>query len=424
MLSVADNEALTRVGPGTPMGEVMRRYWQPVLLSWELPEPDCDPVRVRVLGEELVAFRDTGGRVGLLSEWCPHRLTSLFLGRNEGHGLRCVFHGWKYDVDGNCVDMPNEVEEFDFKHKVKTVHYPTVDKGGVIWAYMGPKEHTPPEPRFEFALQPETHRHVSKVIEECNWLQGLEGGIDSVHSSFLHRKFGDREATGLDGLRARATASRLEVEATDYGYRYSSSRPLPDGAHNYVRIYHYVMPHVQIRAAQLNTDGSWFKFKISGHHWVPMDDETTMVWNWFYSLDEPLSEAEKEERGVGNGPDAIDQGTFLSLRNKRNGFLQDREIQRTTTFTGIEGINTQDRAVQEAMGPIVNRSKEHLGQTDRAIIIARKMLLEATRVVQDGGTPRGADGSYAGARAIEEVLPKDQRGLDALLGKMYADATA
>ena len=423
MLSQADNEAITRVGPGTPMGELMRRYWQPVLLSREAAEPDCDPVRVRVLGEDLVAFRDTSGRVGLLAEWCPHRLTSLYLGRNEENGIRCVYHGWKFDVNGACVEMPNEPEEYDFKHKVRTAAYPTVELGGVIWAYMGPLAQRPPEPRFEFTQQPETHRGASKVIEECNWLQALEGGIDSVHSSFLHRKFGSGEGIGLSGLRADATASRVEVEPTDYGYRYTSSRPLPGGDRNYVRAYQWVMPHVQIRASQFNGDGSWYKFKISGHHWVPIDDEHTMVWNWFYSLDEPLTIDEKEERTSGNGADFVDPRTFQSRGNKRNDWLLDRHRQRTDTFTGIQGINQQDRAVQEAMKPIVDRRNEHLGQTDRAIIMTRKLLLNAAKLVQDGGSPPGANDSYYAIRAIEAVLPSDVRGLDALADRMYAEAS-
>jgi phthalate 4,5-dioxygenase len=422
MLSAKDNETLTRVGPGTPMGDLMRRYWQPVLLSHELPEPDCPPVRVKILGEELVAFRDTSSRVGLLSEWCPHRLTSLWLGRNEEHGLRCVFHGWKFDVDGKCVDMPNEIENYDFKHKVNIQHYPTLEMGGVIWAYMGPKEHRPPEPKFEFTQQPETHRFASKVIEECNWLQALEGGIDTVHSSYLHRSFKGAKEFGFGGLRAEGHAAKLEVEPTDYGFRYGSIRPLPGKDENYVRTYHWVMPHVQIRAAQLNPDGSWFKFKLAGHHWVPIDDENTMVWNWGYSLDEELTYDEKIERNQGNGPDDIDQVTFRGKANKRNNWLIDREVQRTQTFTGIKGINTQDRAVQEAMKPIVDRTKEHLGQTDRAVITARKMLLQAIKTMQDGGTPPGADSSYYNARAIEQVLPSSARWQEALMEKMYANA--
>ena len=165
MVSVKDNETLTRVGEGTPMGELMRRYWQPVALSWELPEPDCPPVRVRILGEDLVAFRGTSGRVGLIDEWCPHRRTSLWLGRNEEDGLRCVFHGWKYDATGQCVDMPNELPEYDFKEKVQIKAYPTEEIGGVIWAYMGPKGKQPPPPSFEWTRQPDTHLHVSKGMQ-------------------------------------------------------------------------------------------------------------------------------------------------------------------------------------------------------------------------------------------------------------------
>ena len=424
MLSVENNEAITRVGPGTPMGELMRRYWQPVLMSREVAEPDCDPLRVRILGESLVAFRDTSGRVGLLSEWCPHRLTSLYLGRNEENGIRCIYHGWKFDVTGACVDMPNEVEEFDFKHKVKALAYPTLEMGGVIWAYMGPKELQPSPPNFEFTRQPETHRGVSKVIEDANWLQALEGGIDSVHSSFLHRKFGKGDGIGITGLRAESPAGKLEVEPTDYGYRYTNARPLPDGEHDYVRAYHWVMPHVQIRAAQLNNDGSWYKFKIAGHHWVPIDDETTMVWNWFYSLDEPLTPSEKDEETSGNGSLYVDPKTFRSIGNKSNDWLMDRARQRTDTFTGIQGVNQQDRAVQEAMLPIINRSQEHLGQTDRAVIMARKMLLQAIETVRDGGNPPGTGDSYYNLRAIEAVLPKDQRGLEVLAERMQVSASA
>jgi len=397
----------------------MRRYWQPVLLSREVADNDGDPIRVRILSEALVAFRDTSGRVGLISEWCPHRLTSLFLGRNEENGLRCVYHGWKFDVLGDCVDMPNEPEEFDFKHKVKMVAYPTEEIGGVIWAYMGPPELKPALPKFEFTQQPETHRGASKVIEECNWLQGLEGGIDSIHSSFLHRKIGEGKGIGLDGLRKEGLAGKLDVEPTDYGYRYTNSRGLPSKGQNYVRGYHFVMPHIQIRAAQLNNNGSWYKFKVAGHHWVPIDDNTTMVWNWFYSLDEALTEGEKNEEVSGNGPAFVDPVTFRAAVNPRNDWLIDRDMQRNENFTGIQGVNAQDRAVQEAMGPIVNRSKEHLGQTDRAVIMTRRMLLRAIDTVADGGTPPGLGESYYSARAIEDVLPDEEFGLEALAERMF-----
>ena len=187
MLSVEENERLTRTGPGTPMGQTLRRYWIPALLAWELPEPDCPPVRVKLLGERLVAFRDTNGRIGLLDEFCPHRGVSLWLGRNEACGLRCVYHGWKYDVDGNCVDQMNEPQPF--KDSIHIEAYPTVELGGVIWAYLGPRQLQPPLPKFAWTQVPDTHRHISKVIQECNWLQALEGGVDTSHAQILHRYF-------------------------------------------------------------------------------------------------------------------------------------------------------------------------------------------------------------------------------------------
>lgn len=419
MLSVSDNERVTRVGAGTPMGELMRRYWQPVLLSWELPEPDCPPVRVRVLGEDLVAFRATGGRVGLLDEWCPHRRTSLWLGRNEEEGLRCVYHGWKFDLSGSCVEMPNELPEYDFKEKVNIQAYPTQELGGVIWAYLGPGEKVPPPPRFEWARQPESHLHVSKGLQECNWLQALEGGIDSVHTSFLHRRF-DGNRPGLGGLRARATATRLDVRLTPYGYTYASLRPLKEEAQNYVRTYHFVMPHHQIRALQSYTDDGSQKFKIAGHVWVPVDDENCMVWNWYYSLDEPLDDSERDESFWGNGPEFFDYAHgFRSYFNRQNNWGIDRKVQRFETFSGIAGINQQDRAVQEMMGPIVDRSKERLGQTDRAIIAARRLYLDAVKTVEDGGNPPGVDASYYDVRAIESLLPAETDWFDALKDQMY-----
>jgi len=232
MLSREENERVTRVGPGTPMGQTMRRYWLPALLAWELPEPDCPPVRVKLLGEELVAFRDSRGRIGLLDERCPHRQASLFLGRNEDCGLRCVYHGWKFDVEGRCVDMMNEPAEVEFSRKIRTGSYPTVEAGGIIWAFLGPPDQRPPLPHFAWTQAPPTHRHVSKVIQESNWLQGLEGGIDTSHVPILHR------VLTVDSARpgfkpgdpfVRGKAPTLELDVTDYGYRYAGLRPLDGG---------------------------------------------------------------------------------------------------------------------------------------------------------------------------------------------------
>jgi len=249
MLAREENELLTRVAPGTPMGRTMRMYWVPALLAREIAEPDGPPARVRLLGEDLVAFRDTAGRIGLVEEFCPHRRVSLFFGRNEECGLRCVYHGWKFDVAGTCTDQLNEPEEQQFKHKVHLTAYPTVELGGIVWAYMGPAEKMPAPPKFAWTQAPETHRHVTKVIQECNWLQALEGGLDTSHAPIMHRLITDNSTRG--GIKpsnpyVRAKAPTLVVDITDYGYQYAGVRALGDDQ-MHVRTYHFILPFHQIR---------------------------------------------------------------------------------------------------------------------------------------------------------------------------------
>ena len=406
MLAREENERVTRVGRGTPMGEAMRRYWIPALLAWELPEPDCPPVRVKLLGEELVAFRDSQGRIGILDERCPHRQASLFLGRNEECGLRCVYHGWKFDVEGRCVDMMNEPEELRFAHKIRTGAYPTVEAGGIIWVYLGPAERRPAPPHFAWTQAPASHRHVSKVIQETNWLQGLEGGIDTSHVPILHRtlttdssrpgfKPGDPFVVGK--------APTLELDVTDYGYRYAGLRALADGE-MHVRAYHFILPFHQIRPARTGAARRGFS-GAAGHIWVPMDDETTMVYNWEHSTTDPLTDEDRLERRLGNGPMDVDQTTFRSKRNRENNYLLDRRVQKTETFTGIDGVNAQDRAVQESMGGIVDRTREHLGPADKAVIQARRLLLQVITTVEAGGTPPGVEPTYYSLHPAEAVLP-------------------
>ncbi|MEX2430312.1 MAG: Rieske 2Fe-2S domain-containing protein [Dehalococcoidia bacterium] len=423
MLTQQENELLTRVGPGTPMGNTLRRYWIPAMLSWELLEPDCPPVRLRLLGESLVAFRDSHGRIGIVEEFCPHRRVSLWLGRNEEDGLRCIYHGWKFDVDGNCVDMMNEPDSLNFKNKVHLQSYPALELGGVIWTYMGPAELRPDPPAYEWLRAPETHRHASKVVEECNWLQCLEGGIDSSHAPILHRKLRDDVQRG--GLNpstpfVQGKAPVLTVETTDYGYRYFGVRPL-DGRGSFVRGYHFVMPFTQMRPGERRATGD----VMPGHFWVPMDDHTTMVWNWEYSTGAELTEDDRLQSGTGNGPDDVDYANgFRSYRNMRNDWMIDRWVQRHETFSGIEGINAQDRAVQESMGPIIDRSREHLGPADKAIIEARKLLMQALRTVQDGGDPAGTKPTYKHARAAEAVFPADVDWHAGLMAAMYPAAAS
>ena len=416
MLDHALNDALTRVGPGSPMGETMRRYWLPALLTIEIPEPDCPPVRVALLGESLLAFRDTDGRIGLVQEACAHRRASLYFGRNEECGIRCVYHGWKFDVDGNCVDQMNEPRPF--KEQVKITAYPTTEMGGVIWAYLGPPDKIPAHPEFEFTQVPETHRYMTKVWQECNWLQALEGGIDSSHAPILHRKlYPESKEAGIspDSPFIQGAAPDLEVETTDYGYRYFGVRPMGEDQ-TYVRGYHYVMPFTQLRPSRYG------KTVVDGHFWVPMDDYNVMVYNWGYSWGpDPLPEVESALGDSGNnlGADIDVANGFRSIRNRDNNYMLDRELQKTETFTGIKGINAQDRAIQESMGPIVDRTLEFLGPSDKAIVAARKLLEQAMDTVKDDGEPLGVAPTYYNIRAAEDVYAKGENWREALIRRMH-----
>src|SRR5688572_30665556 len=294
MLTEEQNQLLTRVGPGTPMGELMRRYWTPACLSWEIPEADCPPITIKLLGEELVAFRDTSGKPGVVGARCAHRRAHLFWGRNEENGLRCVYHGWKFDCEGKCIDMPSEPAESNFKDKVRIPAYPTYEVAGMVFCYMGPPEKKPAPPLYQWTQMPAERRAMSKIWEECNWLQALEGGIDSSHGASLHSgrppgmRYNDDTPKGrADNL---GRAMQIEVVPTDYGYTYAGIRNLPpEGL--FVRTYHWIMPWHQIRAGSGN----------AGHMWVPMDDENTMVYNWHIVFEDTPSRRGGEAEGYSAG---------------------------------------------------------------------------------------------------------------------------
>jgi phthalate 4,5-dioxygenase oxygenase subunit len=410
MLSQADNERLTRVGPGTPMGNLFRRYWLPALMAEEVPAPDSPPKRVRLLGEDLIAFRDTDGVVALVAAYCPHRRAPMFFGRNEECGLRCVYHGWKFDRTGACVDMPSEPPDSLFKTKVTIDAYPTWEGGDMIWAYMGPREHQPAPPDHEVLRTSPAHRVVSKSFEDCNFLQALEGGIDPTHASIMHNmNIGDRTfLNNYDTL-----VAHIHLDKTDYGFTYAGIRER--SAHNWVRGYHWIMPSFHMRAA---VEGSFgFREKgdevptIDGHIWVPIDDNTTWIYNFMYSHDpaRPLTreQAHNAETRLGRG-DYLDEH-YVSRLNRSNDYGIDRNRQKHETMTGIEGINTQDFALQEGMGAIVDRTKEHLGTTDRAIITLRQMLFESLDTLERGGTLRALDpASYRNVRSVDRMIPAEQ----------------
>jgi phthalate 4,5-dioxygenase len=407
MLTVEENERITRVGPNTPAGKLFRRYWLPACLSSELPEKDGAPLRVRLLGEDLIAYRDSTGAIGLVDAYCPHRRAPMFFGRNEECGLRCVYHGWKFDRHGDCVDMPSEPAGTTLQAKVKIAAYPVVEKGGVVWAYLGPKDQMPAEPDYEWTRAPATHRYVSKTFENCNYLQCMEGGLDTAHSSFLHNnKLGARE-----NLRQHDKAPHLDVERTNYGYYYVSTRNVDNG--KYVRVYHYVMPAQQMRASIIGYEGVRnTPARLDGHIWVPIDDTTTHIYNIMcgpHSEDALEPEAvEKRETAAGRGKDDVIPGTFRLKRNAANDYLIDRHMQRTQNYSGIMGVNTQDFALQEGMGAIVDRSREFLGTSDKAIVAMRRLLLEAIRLNEQGETPRAvAPETYRTIRAYDRVIPRD-----------------
>lgn len=400
------NERLTRVGAGTPMGELFRRYWIPACLSEEIPEPDSPPVRVRILGEDLIAFKDSAGDIGLVDAYCPHRRAPMFFARNEECGLRCVYHGWKFDTLGNCVDMPTEQDDSKFRFRVTMKAYPTYEAGGIIWTYMGPQELTPPVPDQEWMRAPETHRRVSKSGENCNFLQAIEGGIDTAHSSFAHNN--DLENPRL--LRNLDRHPRLDVELTDYGFRYASLRNVGNDT-TYLRIYQYLLPSQQVRGFLVGLDGKRPEQPgIYGHIWVPIDDEHVMVYNTLCAADHdsPVTEEwwTEHESEMGRGiPERI-PGSYFLTRNASNDYLIDREVQRTKTFTGIEGVNTQDYAIQEGMGPIVDRSSEALGSTDRAVQACRRMLLRLLDDLETGKPLNGTDpDAYSQLRGADALVP-------------------
>jgi len=404
VLKQEENELITRVGPGTPMGNFMREYWMPALLSSELPSADSDPLRVLLLGEKLIAFRDTNGRVGLMDHSCPHRGASLFFGRNEECGLRCVYHGWKFDVDGNCVDMPNEPAESDFKHKVKARAYPTTERGGIVWAYMGPRTDPPPLPDLEGNMAPEGEGFVRANQLECNWLQTMEGDIDTTHVGFLH--YGglrpeDQPPGSFSDYQLRTKPAYFEVIDTEGGAAYGARRPAENGQY-YWRVAQWCFPFYTFVPVGVLGLG-----KGNGAR-VPMDDTHTMI--YFMTAGRRGASAPQNTRPGVSGkiqenpfgvnpqlPNTTDwHGRFRNEQTLANDFRIDRSLQRKNEgaagFTGINGIAMQDAAMTTSMGGIMDRSKERLGSTDAMVIRVRRRLIAAvTAHMRSGAVPPGVD---------------------------------
>ncbi|HEU0167584.1 MAG TPA: Rieske 2Fe-2S domain-containing protein, partial [Chloroflexota bacterium] len=404
MLSREDNELICRVGPGTPMGTLMRQYWVPALLSSELPSPDSDPMRLLLLGEKLIAFRDTNGKVGIVQNHCPHRGASLFFGRNEEAGLRCVYHGWKFDVTGQCVDMPNEPAESNFKAKVRAVAYPTQERGGVVWAYMGSRATPPPLPDLEGNMLPEGEYNVTVTQRECNWLQALEGDVDTSHLAFLHRG-SVRPDEVLEGSFMYWTlthpAPYYQVLDTDYGAMYGAYRAATEGQ-EYWRVAHFLFPFFTMAPGGLLGTSKGVIAR------VPMDDTHTLNYQMGPRMRMRVDSGpgSTATRGGDNTPIAFRTpllptttdwcGRFRTEQSAANDYQVDRQLQRANRgvdgYAGIRGGNMQDQAVTESMGPIYDRTQERLGTSDTMIIRVRRRLIAAAKALRDSGiTPPGVD---------------------------------
>ena len=407
MLRKEQNELLTRTGSGTPMGELFRRYWLPALMVDELPENDCPPVRIKILGEDLLALRDSEGRYGLVEEFCPHRRVSLWFGRNEECGIRCSYHGWKFDVTGKCIDIPSEPDDSPIKKRVKLKAYPLIKVGHMLWTYMGPPDFQSAPPQFEFATVPLQNCYVTKRWQECNYLQAMEGGIDSSHVSWLHCVTMNTDPLFKDNKGNEYNLGDMkpvfEVVEQPSGL-YIGARRKINGGDYYWRITAWVLPCF----TQIPPRGD---HPVHGHFWVPMDDENCWTWNYDFHPARPLSERELKAMHEGASIHTKqDPKTFRPLANKDNDYLMDREGQKSgKTYSGIEGFAMQDASLQESMGPIVDRSLENLTGTDLGIVLARRQLIQAaTQLAEKGTPPPGIEPSTHRVRSASVILRPDQ----------------
>jgi phthalate 4,5-dioxygenase oxygenase subunit len=416
VLNADDNAYLTQTGPGSSMGAMYRSFWIPVLLSEELPVNDSIPVRVSILGEPLVAFRDTEGVVGLLAEGCPHRTASLYFGRNEEGGLRCTYHGWKFDASGTCLDMPNEPAGSSFKNKVRAVSYPTVERAGVVWAWLGGRtgeqdSATAPQlPDLEWATLPASHVYVTKVYVDCNFMQAMEGDVDSSHSAFLHSRpnqtidRGSAESFRVEDLRSysfRDKAPRFFTVATDCGVMLGARRHGTEEEW-YWRVTQWLLPGYSIIPRE---EGSLRQCNMR----IPADDGHHWFFRAQYHPDRPLTPEERWEfEHGGNIFQEVIPGTYLPRQNLANDFLIDRTVQKSGTYSGIKGVPSQDQSVTVTMGAVADRGLEHLGVSDAGIIAVRRRMIESARQLDSGESlPATRLGDEYNIRGVSLLLDKE-----------------
>ena len=405
MLKKELNDLVTQTGPGTAMGNLFRRYWHPALLSEQLPGPDCEPVRLELLSEKMLAFRDTEGKLGLIDEFCAHRGVSLWFGRNEQNGIRCPYHGWKYDVNGNCTEVPSEPTS-GYCERIKLKSYPLVERGGVIWVYMGPADKQPPLPEWEFATLPKEHSYMSKRVQASNWLQALEGGIDSSHVSFLHSASLSRDPLfkGAKGNQYNLNdlSPVFEVVEADGGLLVGARRNAEDDQY-YWRITPWVMPGFTMVPPRGD-------HPVHGHFWVPINDHSCWTWSFDYHPTRALTTAEVDAMKGGASIHVKVDKDYVPLQRMDNDYLMDRKAQREgLLYSGIEGIGMQDASLQESMGAIQDRTKENLVSTDNGIIMARQRLIKAARALAENPdfVLPGLDPEHQKIRSVAMLIKRD-----------------
>ncbi len=415
MLTHDQNELLVRVGRGTAMGDFMRLFWIPFYPATGL-SPNGQPKRVRLLGEDLVAWRDSEGRPGLIANACPHRGAPLMYARNEECGLRCVYHGWKFDVEGHVLDMPTEPERSRMKNRLRARTYPCRERNGILWTYMGPDQDPPPLPGVEWNLVPEANVHTSFRVQECNWLQAMEGEIDSAHAPILHGRIDSKGAIN-DWIAGKDLRPTFECIQQPFGMSIASRRKSNDNL-LYWRVNQFMMPFWSLVPPQ-----SRFP-ELSGHAWVPMDDEHTLCLMFSYTPAEPFYEKTRTLMQQGhNGretghasahcyapkPPNTPYAAFWTKFNPADDYLFSYEAQQTTWFSGLPGLWVQDAACQSGAAPIYDRTQENLCVSDTGIAMTRRMLLDSLAAHRDRGIrpPGVAQPDTFMVRAVSLHLPPD-----------------
>jgi phthalate 4,5-dioxygenase len=427
MLTRAENSLLTQTGPDAPMGQYFRQFMQPIALSRELPEPDCAPIRLTILGESLIAFRDSLGRVGLVEPTCPHRGADLFYGRNEACGLRCIYHGWKFDIHGKAVDLPNVPPGSGYHETMRIRAYPTAEFGEMVWAYLGPPllgdRSMPAVPQLEFGLLPDSHRYVTKRLQQCNWAQSIEGALDTAHFSFLHMPApsvasNDNPDAPADARRLRWIREdpmpRFSIIEHDVGFVVGAARHA-DANDLYWRITQFMLPAHSSTPSTLPGENHF------GYTWVPIDDESCWIYTYAWNPVRPITLQEREKLEQGHGVVGEVGPDFRPIRNRANHYLLDRREQRHHSFTGVRGLAEQDAMVQDSQGLIADRTREHLTATDAAIVRFRRAVMGGARSLLAGQAPAAADKPEAyrlrsGSWVAAEGVP-----FDAVMQERFGD---